>query len=106
MKLAWTSVLAVRYPSFVKSWRRSLGECSRQPASLIELKVRYQSNGPRKPPYSVLTLHRPNEPPHDSSFRPGKSRPRFVRTESAPPRVFNPKMGLEPGMMSMSAMAD
>src|SRR5262245_23764259 len=106
VKLAWISVAFVRYPTFVKSWRRSLGESSRQPPSLMELNVRYQSTGPRKPPYSPLTLHRPNDPPHASSFTPGKSKQRLVRTTRAPPSVFNPKMGLDPGMMSTSARAD
>jgi hypothetical protein len=36
---------------------------------------------------------------------PGKSRPLLVRTASAPPSVFNPKIGLDPGMTSIPEMA-
>src|SRR4029450_7285778 len=70
------------------------------------LKPRNQSNGPRDPPYSPSTAHRPREPPETPSSTPGLSKPRLVRTESAPPRVFSPKSGLEPGMMSTGEMAN
>src|SRR4029453_2054683 len=92
-------------PICVNSWRIWLGECARHPSSFSALNARYQSNGPRAPPCSASTFQRPKEPPEAPIEVPGKSRPVLVRTASAPPSVFNPKIGLDPGMTSIPEIA-
>ncbi len=56
-------------------------------------------------PLSAFTPKRPNEPPTACSAVPGSSLPFLVLTTSAPPSVFMPKIGFDPGRMSMLDIA-
>jgi len=42
---------------------------------------------------------RPNEPKPTSTLPPGLLRPFFVVTATAPPSVFRPNVGFDPGMI-------
>ncbi len=49
------------------------------------------------PPAVASTCRRPHDPPEALASTPGDENPLRVRTEIAPPRVFRPNSGLEPG---------
>src|SRR5882672_1157389 len=58
------------------------------------------------PPYSSSPARRPNDPPYASVDRPGLSKPLLVVMTSAPPSVFRPNTGFDPGISAMLEIAD
>src|ERR1700733_1141368 len=100
------SVLSVRHPSRANPWRTSEGESKRHPDSWNAFAPRYQLNPVAlPPPHSASTAFRPLLPYVNVPSRPGLVTPFLVWTDSAPPRVFKPNKGSDPGTSSISEIA-
>src|SRR5580692_6939776 len=100
------SVLSVRQPSLANPWRTSEGESKRHPDSWKPVPVRNQLNPVAlPPPYSASTALRPLLPYVSVPARPGLLTPSLVFTDNAPPSVFNPNSGSDPGTSVMSEIA-
>ncbi len=63
------------------------------------------ANVPSLVPASAETSVRENEPADTDACAPGYAKPSFMLMVSAPPSVFKPKTGLEPGNNCIDAMA-
>src|SRR5580658_9249011 len=100
------SVLSVRQPSRANPCRTSEGESKRQPDSWNPSPERNQLKPVALPtPHSASTDFRPLLPYSALPLRPGLLTPFLVVTESAPPSVFSPNKGSEPGTSVISEMA-
>src|SRR5580692_8400849 len=104
--LSAISVLSVRQPSFPNPWRTSEGDSKRHPDSWKPVPEKNQLNPVAlPPPHSASTALRPLLPYVSVPARPGLLTPSFVLTDNAPPSVFSPNSGSDPGTSVMSAMA-
>src|SRR6185503_3642422 len=93
-------------PSRPKNCRTLDGERSRQPSSKNRLPARYQlSPLELDPPCSNSPALRPKLPPLTLNSVRFPSLPSLVCSESAPPSVFSPNKGLDPGISATSEIA-
>src|SRR5271155_2116298 len=100
------SVLFVRQPSRANPWRTSEGDSVRQPDSWKPRPERNQLNPVAlPPPHWASTDFRPLLPYNRLPLRPGLLTPFLVWTESAPPSVFSPNRGSDPGTSVISEIA-
>src|ERR1700728_1883397 len=100
------SVLLLCQPSRANPCRTSEGESKRQPDSWNPSPVKNQLNplGLFPPPSPPASL-RPLLPYNTCPPQPGLVRPFLVWMESAPPSVFSPNSGSDPGISSTSEIA-
>src|SRR5580658_4238353 len=100
------SVLSVRQPSRTNPWPTSEGESTRQPDSWNASPETNQLNPVASPPpHSPSASFRPLLPYNICPLTPGLVIPLLVVTEIAPPRVFSPNRGSDPGTSVISEMA-
>src|SRR5580692_7691067 len=100
------SVLFVRQPNRANPWRTSEGESKRQPDSWNPRPERNQLKPVAlPPPHSPSTDFRPLLPYKTFPLTPGLVNPFLVWMESAPPSVFKPNRGSDPGTSVTSEIA-
>ena len=95
-----------RFPSDLGEELAQLARRLVAPAVLVQRPERDEPvEGTTEP--AMFRFHGPpaERSPTTSRLVPGKSRPFLVRTARAPPSVLRPKIGFEPGMMSIPEMA-
>src|SRR5579859_6447812 len=99
-------VLPCVHPSFPKTCRTSDGESTRHPSSRKRFPAKYHDQPfVLDPPCSNCPARRPKLPPLNSTDVPGFAKPSLVRIEIAPPSVFNPYSGSDPGISVNSSIA-
>src|SRR5262245_5405869 len=100
------TVLGRCQPTLPKYCRTLDGELSRQPSSKKWLLAKYQfSPLLLAPPCSKSNVPRLKLPPVSWIVVPAFLTPSLVWTERAPPSVFRPKTGFDPGINVVSEMA-
>src|SRR5436309_446032 len=100
------TVLIPCQPTLPKNCRTLEDDAGRHPSSKKRLAAPYQLNPCEfSPPCSNSATLRPKLPPLNSSELPGLLRPSFVCSDSAPPNVFKPNKGFEPGISATSPIA-